>query len=362
MKNKLIIFLLTIISLFHIDFAQTVKRSRNEGTINIPASNVMGNGNLTAYADLGGIITSEELEANACIGAGIGIAEILQFNVQTSFINFSRFGPTEGHLQATIPGNDRLRFFGFAFSGDLYLSTSLDTLDPDADVTKPEYNPYPLLSMIADFDFMSRPKQLPFKTYISASLADNPRLLFEYKQIAIKLGSEWKMYQHSIFIDAGFGLYKEKRNKQLIKAKYDQKYVWISPGGRYRFGKRFSLLGNVRWTLYRDIKKNSSLNPERISLSVKFEAPILFKETNTEAIRTLVFMEKSRKEEAPKQLSKSIESENDLLNKFEKILHDLEEEEETFDYKKEKDELIKRREEVEEKMEEIEKLLLEDKE
>lgn len=362
MKIKIIILLSAIVASFHTGFAQqTVKRGRNEGTIYIPASNVLGNGNITAYADLGGIINSEAIEGNAEVGAGIGIAGILQFNIQTSFINFRRFGPTEAHLQATIPGNNRLRFFGLALFGDLYLSTSLDTIDVTADAGKPEYNPYPLFSAIADLDWLSRPKQLPIKTYLSFSLADNPRLLFEYNQIAIKTGIELKKYQHSLFVDLGVGIFKEKHNELSVKSNYDQKYLWISPGGRYRLRNRFSFLANFRFTLYRDVKKNSSLDLlEWLSLTLKFEAPIIFRETDTEAIRTLVFIEKKKVEKETEQFSKGTEFEKEILNKFEKTLSGLEEEDETFDYKKEKDDLVKRREEVEALMEEIEELLKED--
>ena len=364
MKIKTIILFCAIVVLFHSGFAQqTVKRGRNEGTTYIPASNVMGNGNITAYADLGGIINSKALEGNAVAGANIGIAGILQFNIQTSFINFNRFGPTEAHLQATIPGNNRLRFFGFALVGDLYLSTSLDTLEETADATKPEYKPYPLFSAIVDLDWLSRPKQLPIKTFLSFSLADNPKILFEYNQIALRAGIELKMYQHSLFVDVGLGMFKEKHSNLLAKPKYDQKHVWISPGGRYRLRNRFSLLANFRCTVYRDIKENSSLDLlEWLSLTLKFEAPIIFRETDTEAIRTLVFIEKKKVKKGKDQFSQDTELKKKITTKFEKTMSSLEEEDETFDYKKEKDDLVKRREEVEAIMEEIEDLLQEDKE
>ena len=363
-KRETIILFSAMVVLFHFGFAQqTVKRGRNEGTSYIPASNVMGNGNITAYADLGGIINSKALEGNAVAGANIGIAGILQFNIQTSFINFNRFGPTEAHLQATIPGNNRLRFFGLALVGDLYLSTSLDTLEETTDATKPEYKPYPLFSTIVDLDWLSRPKQLPIKTYFSFSMADNPTNLFEYNQIAIRAGIEMKKYQHSLFVDAGLGMFKEKHSTLLVKPTYDQKYVWISPGGRYRLRNRFSVLANFRFTVYRDIKENSSLDLlEWLSLTLKFEAPIIFRETDTEAIRTLVFLEKKKVEKNKEQYSKDTEFKKKVNSNFENTLSNLEEEDETFDYKKEKNALVKRREKVEAIMEGIEDLLKEDKE
>lgn len=367
MRIKFILLLTVIVTVSLNGFAQqTVKRGRNEGTRFIPASNVMGNGNITAYADLGGMLSSNAIEGNAEVGAGIGIAGLLQFNIQTSFINFSRFGPTEAHLQATLPGNNRLRFFGLALVGDLFLSTSLDTIDETADITKPEYNPYPLFSAIVDLDWLARPKQLPIKTYLSLGLADNPRFLYEYKQVAIKSGIELKMYQHSLFFDVGVGMFKEKHTELLVKPKYDQKYIWISPGGRYRLRNRFSLLANFRFTVYRDInenKGNNSLNLlDWLSLNVKFEAPIIFRETDPEAIRTMVFIEKKKVEKETEQFTQGTEFEKEINTKFEKTLSDLKDEDETFDYKKEKDHLLKRREQVEAIMEEIEDMLKEEKE
>lgn len=366
--NIKIIFLLSVIVTVSLNgFAEkTVKRGRNEGTRFIPASNVMGNGNITAYADLGGMLSTNALEGNAEVGASIGIAGLLQFNIQTSFINFTRFGPTEAHLQATLPGNNRLRFLGLALVGDLFLSTSLDTIDETADATKPEYNPYPLVSAVVDLDWLARPKQLPIKTYVSFGLADNPRFLYEYNQIAVRSGIELKMYQHSLYFDAGVGMFKEKKTELSEKPKYDQKYVWISPGGRYRLRNRFSLLANFRCTVYRDIdekKRNNSLNQlDWLSLQVKFEAPIIFRETDTEAIRTMVFIEKKKAEKEAQQYTEGAEFEKKINTKFEKTLSDLKEEDETFDYKKEKDSLVKRREQVEAIMEEIEDLLKEEEE
>jgi hypothetical protein len=362
MKINIILFISVTVALVHCGFAQTVKRGRNEGTMFIPASNVMGNGNITAYVDIGGFLSPEKFEANALVGASIGLAQILQFTAQTSFINFNRFGPTEAHLQATLPGNDKLRFFGIALSGDLFLSTSLDTITEGADETKPEYNPYPLFSGIVDFDWLTRPKQLPLKTYITFNLADNAQLLFKYKQISLKTGIEWKFYQHSLFVDAGLALYKDKHGNPLVKQGYDQKYAWISPGGRYRIRNRFSFLANFQITVYRDFEENGTFMPDIFSVKLKFEAPLFYRETDTEAIRTLVFMEKKKEVKQEDKFSENIEGEESVVNKFEKTMSDLAQEDETFDYTKEKDDLIKRREEVESLMEKIEQLLREDKE
>jgi hypothetical protein len=191
-------------------------------------------------------------------------------------------------------------------------------------------------------------------------LADDPSLLYEYSQIAFQTGIEWKQYKNSYFADLGLGFYKYKHVKPDQKAAFDQQYGWISPGFRLRFFKGFSLLGSLRLTIFRNTSGLGSLNPERISVSLKFEAPVIFKETNTEAIRTLIFIEKNKKEESEDGLISDIESGTNILNKIDNSISDLELEEETFDYKEEKEELIKQREKIQEKMDEIEKLLEED--
>lgn len=335
----------------------SIKRGRNEGTLCIPASNVSGNGNLTLFSSIGGSISKKALMGNALVGAQIGVAEIMQIKAGASFINFQKFGPAEAHLQFTIPGNDRLRFFGIAALGDLYLSTSLDTISLNADATKPFYSPFLLPSLIIDLDWLSMKKQLPLKTYLYFGLADNPQLLFQYHQLSFKLGAEWKMYQHSIFIESGLALYKEKPNKYNLQGdeRFKQTYAWFQPGARYRILNRFSLVGGLYIAFFQKVKNRSTLVPDIFSITLRFEAPLFFRETNTEAIRTLVFMEKEKK--ASELSVKNIGSEKDKLDGYKTLFQELGEEGVSMDFEKDSDEMKKRREEIQKKMKEIEALL-----
>lgn len=358
MKRNSLLCIMILFLCFQ-NFAQNIKRGRNEGTVHIPAANVMGNANITAYADIAGVLTKQNLWANARFGGAVGVADILQFNMQTTVINFSRLGPTEAHLQITTPGNDRLRFLGIALRGDLYLSTSLDTIGKGAESEKPEYNPYPLFTVIADLDWIARTKQIPLKTYCSFSLVDDPVYLFAFHQIALKAGIEWKQHVHSLFFDFGINFYKEKNHTPDFQAAYDQYYAWIGPGGRYRLKNRLSILGSADITVTRKIKDNTLFTCPMISLTVKIEAPLIFKETNAEAVRTLIFME-DRKAVSHDTFTSPDSSAATFLNSFGIDLDELGDEEETFDYREEKDALIKRRLEIQKKMEEIEKLLKKD--
>ncbi|MBD3393746.1 MAG: hypothetical protein GF418_16560 [Chitinivibrionales bacterium] len=339
--------------------AKTVVRGRNEGTARISASNVLGNGNITAFADLGGGVSKEALSAVARLGGHIGIAGIMQLTAGASVIDYQKLGPADAHLTITLPGNDKLRFFGLSVSGDLYLSTSQDTVSLGADSTRPLYSPFLMPSLVADLDWIARPKQMPLKTYLSIGLVDDPQLLYRYTQLAAAAGAEWKTYQHSVFVDAGVSLYKEKRNKlDPGDDGFEQFRVWIEPGGRYRIRSRFSIIASLGVTVYQQLKNNTALEPHIASLSVSFEAPILFKETNTEAIRTLVFMEQKEQQETD-SFAENVESGRGLLGEIDTMISGLEEGGETFDYSKEREDLAKRRKEIQKKMAEIEQILKE---
>jgi hypothetical protein len=342
--------------------AKPVKRGRSEGTAMIPASNVVGNGNITAFVLTGGAIDRKALSGIASVGGQIGIGGIMQLSAGASFINFSELGPVQAHLQMTPPGNDKLRFFGMALVGDLYLSTSIDTVTETSDSSRPFFNPHPLVSAIADLDWLARPKQIPLKTYLMLSLVDNPQILYRYNQLAVKAGAEWKAFRNSVFADAGVSLYMEKRNRINLTGDdmYRQFYVWVKPGGRYRLGERVSVIGSIGVTLFKHLRSNTAIEPGILSLSVNIEAPLWFRETNTEAIRTLVFMEqKDRKRKTADSLAmaKKPEKSSAATGGIDLILEGMEDGSETFDYSKEKEDLARRRMEIQDKMNEIEKIL-----
>jgi hypothetical protein len=156
----------------------TMKRGRNEGTINIPASNAIGNGNITVYAGTLGSYGTIGTIVDPGVSACIGLADIMQISGKMTFTNFKGLGTSEAHLLLTTPGNDRLRFFGCALSGDLFLTTTVDTLSSTSTAGKPEYGSFMLPSGIVDLDWLALNKAIPLKTYFAASLADEPGQLY----------------------------------------------------------------------------------------------------------------------------------------------------------------------------------------
>jgi hypothetical protein len=337
---------------------ESVIRGRNEGLATMQASNVAGNGNVTAFAHLGGSMTAQALHGNAGVGGQIGIAGILQLRAAASFLDYSALGPAEAHLQITTPGNDKLRFFGAAVSGDVYLSTAVDTLNFNADETRPFYSPFLLPSLVADFDWLGLGMIVPLKNYVSLDLVDDPQLLFRYDQLAAKLGLELKLYRNAFFAEAGLSLYKEKPNRQNRSGDdaFRQYYAWVRPGARYRIRSRFSIVGSLGITFLEKVRPGSALEPQTLSLSLRFEAPLVFKETNTEAIRSLAFVERKKKQETD-AFASNVESGEGLLPELKTLLDEMGGTEETFDYKKEREALSKRREALQKKMINIEGLL-----
>ncbi|MBD3344839.1 MAG: hypothetical protein GF401_07230 [Chitinivibrionales bacterium] len=336
-----------------------VKRGRNEGTLSIPAANVTGNGNITAFIQSSILYGSDGFRFEPEIGGQIGIGGILQFSGLMVPVGDKGLGPIEAHLQATVPGNDKLRFVNVALLADLFLATSIDTISLTADSSKPDYHPHLFPSLLVDIDWLSRWKTLPLKSYLAFSFSDDPQLLHKYHQIGMLWGVEWKMYKHSLFVNGGLGLYKEKGhrlNNNKGDDRYEQIYSWLEPGGRYRFLHRFSIVGGFRFTFFQKVKKHDGLKPGLLGLSIKLEAPVYFRETNTEAIRTLVFMEE-QKEESQDALAKNIKEEKDYLKGFSFETGTMFEGKESFEYKKEQNELIKQRKAIQKKMAEIEAIL-----
>ena len=335
---------------------QTVKRGRNEGTFNIPASNVPGNGNI----NLGTVLNTNYNETGFSIDPGVsisvGFAHILQFCGKITFPEFRTLGCTEGRIQLTTPFNNNLRFFGFALTGNIYLSTEEDTINKTAFSGRPEYNAHIRPSLTIDLDWISLFKNIPLKTYFHFNMAEKPDSLFRYEQLSFILGTEWKTYQHSIFIDLGTGMFKEKKSSRFKgDARYRQKRFWIEPGIRYRIRKKFSLLGSLRILLYQNVKANNPLSADYLRFSAALELPVIFRETNSEAIRTMLFVKNA------KQARKDLISET--INQNKKFKTDLEmifdEFDKDFKEPEDKKSITEKRMEIQQKMKDIENLLKE---
>ena len=335
-----------------------VERGRNEGTMNIPASNVIGSGNVTLVGAGFGTYGTMGNSFEPTFGICAGIASIIELRAQTSFTSSLEWGTSEVHLKVTTPGNDHLRFFGCAVQGDLYLCTAADSTGPSAGSGKPIYESYMRPSGIVDLDWLAMYKTFPLKTYLAFGVVDEPDLLHLYDQISIKSGFEWKMHQHSGFLEIGAGFYKEKRHDAFEgDPSYLQRIVWFEPGIRYRLFGKYSALASLRVAAYQAIKQNDPLPNALVRGALTMEIPALFKETNTEAIRTLVFMDRE-KERKKDKVTQDVAQGKRTESGLDKELKSLDVKQDVPDSDQEKD-ALKKREEIQKKMEDIEKLLQE---
>jgi hypothetical protein len=257
---------------------KTVSRGRNESPLSLTASNVAGTSNIVGSA---GFVTGyggEGFFMLPVIGGKVGIAEILQLDGRMDLpLAQLTLGSMEGHMQITTPFNDKLRFFGIAVSADLFLSTVVDTISLTASEDKPRYNPYILATLISDLDWIALFPSVPLKTYLITGFADNPDILYRYKQLSVRYGAEWKMNLHSVFLSGGVGFYKEianRVNNNVSDRGYPQILSWIEPGARYRIFNRISFLGGIRFPLYEKIKKVDPIAPEPIQVSLQAEMPV----------------------------------------------------------------------------------------
>ncbi|MBN1577211.1 MAG: hypothetical protein JW913_11700 [Chitinispirillaceae bacterium] len=354
--NRCFVTTVIIFMLFTLPGSGQVKRGRNEGTFNIPASNVMGNGNIIVAAAFAGGYAASGIRIDPGMYLAVGITDIMQLSGKTAFTNFRTLGGTEGHFQLTMPGNDHLRFFGVSISGDLYLSTEMDTLSGTAVTGKPEYHAYVRPSIVIDLDWIAKFKKIPLKSYLMVGVVDNPDLLYRYSQLSLRLGTELKLNRNSYSIDLGAGLYRELRSERLNlpgDRTFSQQRFWIEPAIRYRIFDGFCLLGAVRILLLQRVKPDRPLEPTYVRLSTAFEIPLLFRETNTEAIRTMVFIEQ-HKVKQPNAIDVSIKEGTELKTGLNLDVQKLDL---NFTDQESEKEVLKRRKEIKQKMDEIEQLL-----
>jgi hypothetical protein len=334
--------------------AQSIKRGRNEGTYNIGASNVIGSGNITLETSIKSRYGGKGFSIDPDGSLTVGITDMLQFSGYLSLSNFKTLGAAQANAQITLPRNNTFRFFGIALQGSLFLSTEMDTVSKTATSGKPEYHSYIRPSMVIDVDWMSRFENLPLKTYIWLGTYDNSDLLFKYSQLATRLGIEWRNMQNSLFTDFGLGLYKEKKTVSSPGEKrYSQMTLWIEPGARYRLFQRISLIGALRILIIQKTKPVNGLIPNYVRLSLGIQLPITYKETNTEAIRTMMFIEKQKIQQQD-IISKSISEQKEMRTDFEINFEDLDNK---LSPDQNEQDAIKRREDIKKKMDEIEKIL-----
>ncbi|MBL8028989.1 MAG: hypothetical protein JNL74_21380 [Fibrobacteres bacterium] len=294
MLNRISIFItvLTVITLFSTASAQ-IKREREESPPGIEASNTMGFGNVWMRGNL--LFNYREnsgarIEPHAA--AGLGLANNLAVWGGAVIFEGSYkklIGKADAHVKVTLPGNDNFRFFGFGVQGDLILSSDKDTLSSTTDTNRPSYSPIIGFTAMADFEIIKIVKTLPLKAYINFSTIDDDRLLTEWKQQSYRFALEWKGERNCFYAGSRYGRYTEKHAKTGATPA-DASAITSFGGLRFRPIDRLAIMITGLFS----IPLSDGPDFVRYGLTTSLEMPIFFRETNTEAIRTLVMMENSK--------------------------------------------------------------------
>ena len=269
-----------------------IKRSRAEGLVEVRASNTEGFSNIWVNTDLSVKKVDDQVYFEPTVGGTIGIASLMHLNGKMGLPKGRTLGTTELHAQLTLPGNDNLRFIGFGASGDLLLTTIEDTAKKE-----PDFKPYLGFTAMLDIDAIKVLPWLPLKLYANITNLDDENLLLYFNAINLRGGLEYKGERHSVFASGRIGLYQE--NERAVKnggagGSYSNSLISVYPGVRYRIGNRMSVVARGE-LLIASVGNSKFLPKQMFGFSVLWEMPLYFKDTNAEAIRTLIFVDRKKK-------------------------------------------------------------------
>ncbi len=270
-----------------------LKRSRTEDLMEVRASNTEGFSNIWAGADVHCEYRDNSLSIEPKVCGRIGLASLLHLSGSTGVPKGRTLGTTEVHAQITLPGNDRLRFIGMAASGDMLLTTRAD---PESD--RPPFVPYLGFTALIDLDLIAKFPWLPLKLYVNATNLAGENIMLYFTPVSLLGGIEYKGSRHSYFASGQAMVLKQNNDIELTQIKssgeFDQFLFYVYPGLRYRISDRISLVGRGRLLLL-SIGDSPYLPQRMLGVSIGAEIPLLFKDTDAEALRSLIFVERRRK-------------------------------------------------------------------
>ncbi|MFP4520727.1 MAG: hypothetical protein ACLFQK_01145 [Fibrobacterota bacterium] len=364
---KLISLIFMLITIFSTVSGQ--KRSRAESIYLLRSSNTPGFGNIWGRTTFRSYQTSDgTLFIEPYVEGKIGLSGNL--SIAAGMVPFEKgvIGKSEIHAKLTLPENDNLRIFGAGVTADLILLTEEDTLSLLQGPDRPSYNPVVGYTLCFDADLIKKYPAMPLKFYLNISNIDKDRDLLRYDQISLRSGLEYKGERHSYYLSGGAGLYREKLTRLgPAKDSYGEMTVYAGTGVRFRpfshwFLERINFNVSGKGLLY---SKLDQLSPDKWGIEFSIEMPVFHRETNAEAVRSLIFL-RNRKaiESAGKRGEKSSSSQSgrslrEIISAADKVnrekLGDLLGEKDPL--KEREKEIIERRKKIDEEMEEIEELL-----
>jgi len=229
------------------------------------------------------------------VGAAIGLANFLHLEVEGVPWDGEKLGATTARLKFTLPGNDNLRVFGLGMSMNATLSTEEDIYSRGE--TTPGFDPLLYISVMADVDWIKIQPSLPIKVYLNYSGLDDYRLVHAYSQHQIRFAAEYKGYRKGYYVRGSAMLYKPLATK--FNPNPDQSYLptlfEMGLGYRAVLGDRFTFTADLSFDPANPISFYSQEVSKPPKIQVGLEAPLVYNETRTEAIRALIFNEEQRK-------------------------------------------------------------------
>jgi hypothetical protein len=229
------------------------------------------------------------------VGAALGLANFLHLEVEGVPWDGEKLGATTARLKFTLPGNDNLRVFGLGMSLNATLSTEEDIYSKGE--TTPGFDPLLYFSVMADLDWIKIQPSLPVKIYLNYSGLDDYRLAHAYSQHQIRFAAEYKGYRKGYYVRGSAMLYKPlatRFNPEPDKAFLPTLFE-LGVGYRSIFGERFTFTADLSLDPINPISFYSKEVSKPPKIQVGFEAPLVYNETRSEAIRALIFNEEQRK-------------------------------------------------------------------
>lgn len=229
------------------------------------------------------------------VGAALGLANFLHLEVEGVPWDGEKLGASTARLKVTTPGNDNLRIIGMALVLSATLSTEEDIYSKGE--TTPGFDPLLYFGVVADLDLVKVFHAFPVKAYLNYVNLDDYRLVHAYSQHQFRFAVEYMGNRKNWFIRGGAMLYKSlptqfnpNPNGGFLPTLYEFGVGYRAAiAGRLTFTADFSLDPIHPVSFY----DRETGKPPRLQFG--FEAPLVFNETRTEAMRALIFNEEQRK-------------------------------------------------------------------
>ena len=229
------------------------------------------------------------------IGAALGLANFLHLEVEGVPWDGEKLGASTARLKVTTPGNDNLRIIGMAVVLSATLSTEEDIYSKGE--STPGFDPLLYFGVIADLDLVKLFHGFPVKAYLNYVNLDDYRLVHAYTQHQFRFAAEYMGNRKNWFIRGGAMLYKPLPTQfnpnptgGFLPTLYE-----FGVGYRAAMGDRLTFTADFTFDPIHPVSFYDQETGKPPKLQIGFEAPLVFNETRTEAMRALIFNEEQRK-------------------------------------------------------------------